>query len=145
MNVARILATKGTGIITIRPEQTVREAIALLAEHNIGALVAVDDRDQPVGIVSERDIVRAAADQEAELFSLSVSELMTKDVITGIPQDDLRVVAHTMTEKRFRHLPIVDKGKLIAIVSIGDVVKTQRDMYEGELDTLHTQILANEV
>ena len=145
MNVARILATKGTGIITIRPEQTVREAIALLAERNIGALVVVDDREQPVGIVSERDIVRAAVHQEAELFSLSVTELMTKDVITGIPQDDLRVVANTMTEKRFRHLPIVDKGKLIAIVSIGDVVKTQRDMYEGELDTLHTQILANEV
>jgi CBS domain-containing protein len=69
---------------------------------------------------------------------------MTKNVITGVPQDDLRVVAGTMTERRFRHLPIMDKGQLIGIISIGDVVKAQRDQYEGEIDTLHTQILAGE-
>lgn len=144
MNVAAILAKKGTGIITIRPDQSIREAIALLASHNIGALVALDDAGQLVGILSERDITRAIAKNE-QVFAQTVAELMTKDVITGVPQDDLRIVANTMTEKRFRHLPIMDKGKLIGIVSIGDVVKAQRDQYEGEIDTLHTQILAGEV
>jgi CBS domain-containing protein len=67
---------------------------------------------------------------------------MTRQPITGVPQDDLLIVANTMTEKRFRHLPIVDKGQLIGIVSIGDVVKAQRDHYAGEIDTLHEQMLA---
>ena len=143
MNVARILATKGSGLITIRPEQSIREAIALLSKHNIGALVATDDKGLPLGILSERDITRAIARNE-QVFDRTVADLMTKEVVIGVPQDDLRVVANTMTERRFRHLPIIDKGKLIGIVSIGDVVKAQRDQYEGEIDTLHTQILAGE-
>lgn len=143
MNVARILATKGKHVVTIRPDQTIREAIALLAEHNIGALVAVDDDHQPVGILSERDITRALANSE-NVFAKLVDELMTRDVITGMPQDDLKSVTNTMTEKRFRHLPIMDKGVLCGIISIGDVVKAQRDQYEGQVDTLETQILADE-
>jgi CBS domain-containing protein len=144
MNIARILATKGMNVITIRPEQSIGEAIALLAKHNIGALVSVDEAGKPVGILSERDIVRAAAKNE-QVFSQTVSELMTKNVIVGMPQDDLRAVAHTMTERRFRHLPIMDEGKLIGIVSIGDVVKAQRDQYEGEVDTLQTQLLVDDI
>ena len=144
MNIAHILATKGMDVITIRPEQSIGEAIALLAKHNIGALVAVDEAGKPVGILSERDIVRAAAKNE-HVFSQTVSELMTENVIVGMPQDDLRAVAYTMTERRFRHLPIMDEGKLIGIVSIGDVVKAQRDQYEGEVDTLQTQLLVDDV
>ena len=144
MNVARILATKGSGVITIQPEQSIREAIAALAKHNIGALVAVDNDGQPVGILSERDITRAIARNE-QIFAQPIAELMTDNPTTGIPQDDLRVVIHTMTERRFRHLPIMDKGKLVGIVSIGDVVKAQRDHFEGEVDTLQTQILAENV
>ena len=143
MNVARILATKGSGVITIHPEQSIREAIALLAKHNIGALIAADDQGLPEGILSERDIIRGIARDE-HVFERTVAELMTRNVVTGVPQDDLRVVAATMTERRFRHLPIIDKDKLIGIISIGDVVKAQRDQYEGEIDTLHTQILADE-
>jgi CBS domain-containing protein len=143
MNVRRILTTKGGGVVTVRPDQTIREAIALLAKHNIGALVAVDAENRPVGILSERDITRQLAKNE-DLFTLPVSDLMTKDVITGMPQDDLKSVAITMTDKRIRHLPIVDQGKLCGIISIGDVVKTQRDQYMGEVDTLQTQILADQ-
>ncbi len=139
MNVAAILAKKGMGVITIRPGQPIRDAIALLAKHNIGALVAVDETDQPVGILSERDIVRAAVKNE-QVFSQTVKDLMTTNVTIGVPQDALRPVLHTMTEKRFRHLPIMDQGKLVGIVSIGDVVKAQRDEYEGELETLDDQI-----
>lgn len=144
MNVKRILATKGSGVITIRPEQTIREAIALLARHNVGALVVVNSSYSPVGIISERDIVRAAAGNE-QLFLLPVSAIMTRELITGLPQDDLGSVAGTMTEKRIRHLPVVEQGKLIGIVSIGDVVKAQRDQYLGEIDTLTTQILGEQV
>jgi len=142
MNVRRILTTKGGGVVTVRPDQTVREAIVLLAKHNIGALVAVDEENRPVGILSERDITRQLSKNE-DLFTLPVSDLMTKNVITGMPQDDLKSVANTMTDKRIRHLPIVDQGKLCGIMSIGDVVKAQRDQYMGEVDTLQTQILAD--
>lgn len=140
MNIAHVLARKGTRVVTARPEQSIREALALLAQHNIGALVVVDDADKPVGILSERDIVREAARTE-RLFALAVHDLMTPEVITGAPEDDLMSVGNTMTEKRIRHLPVVDKGKLVGIVSIGDVVKAQRDQYRGEVDTLQIQIL----
>jgi CBS domain-containing protein len=140
MNIKSILAKKGMTVVTIQPDQSIREAIARLAQHNIGALVAVDEANLPVGILSERDITRALA-QDEQIFARSVSELMTKNVITGLPQDDLISVANTMTERRIRHLPVVEKGKLVGIVSIGDVVKAQRDQYQGEVDTLQSQIL----
>lgn len=142
MNVARLLATKGMTVVTIRPDQTIREAIDLLNRHNIGALVVVEGHDKPVGIISERDIVRQLARNE-ELFADPVRSIMTRDVITGMPQDDLKTVANTMTEKRIRHIPLVDQGKLVGIISIGDVVRVQRDQYQGEIETLHTQILGD--
>jgi CBS domain-containing protein len=142
MNIASLLASKGSKVITIQPEQTVRQALGLLAEHNIGALVVVDRTRQPVGILSERDVVRAAARSE-HVFAEPVSALMTKNVILGLPQDDLASVSNTMTERRVRHLPVVDGGKLIGIVSIGDVVKAQRDQYLGEVETLQTQLLSD--
>ena len=144
MNIKRILATKGTYVITIRPEQKIREAIALLARYNVGALVVVDETGRLAGIISERDIVRAAATDE-ELFARPVGDIMTRNLITGLPQDDLGSVAKTMTEKHIRHLPVVDQGKLVGIISIGDVVKVQRDEYLGEIDTLHDQILGETV
>lgn len=142
MNIASLLAKKSGAPITIRPEQTVRDALALLAKHNIGALIVVNAASTPVGIVSERDIVREAARNE-QVFGRAVSEIMTRDVITGVPEDDLASVANLMTEKRIRHLPVVTGGKLIGIISIGDVVKAQRDTYLGKVETLETQILAD--
>ena len=142
MNIASLLAKKSGAPITIRPEQTVRDALALLARHNIGALIVVNAAGTPVGIVSERDIVREAARNE-QVFARAMSEIMTRDVITGVPEDDLGSVANVMTEKRIRHLPVVTGGKLIGIISIGDVVKAQRDTYQGKVETLETQILAD--
>lgn len=142
MKVRRILAAKSGGIITIRPEQTIREAIALLTEHNIGAVIVVAaGEEKPVGIVSERDIIRRSATDEG-CFPDAVETIMTRDLITGMPQDDLYSVAHTMTERRFRHLPIMDEGRLVGIISIGDVMKAQRDAYRGEVDTREVQLLA---
>jgi len=82
--------------------------------------------------------------KESDIMSVEVGDVMTKNVIVGVPQDDLINVAHTMTERRFRHLPIVDGKRLIGIVSIGDVLKAQRDAYRGQIDTLETQVMAGD-
>lgn len=143
MQIANVLAQKGSGVITIHPDGTIRQALSLLAEHNIGALVVVDQQRKPVGIVSERDIVRALVRNE-RVLSKPVSAIMTRKPIVGSPQDDLVAVGHTMTERRIRHLPVMDQGKLVGIVSIGDIVKAQRDQYRGEVDTLQLQILGEQ-
>jgi CBS domain-containing protein len=140
MNIASILATKGDKVVTIRAEQSIREALGELAQHNIGALVVVDAALRPIGILSERDIVRAAAKNEA-VFPQLVSQLMTRDLVLGSPGDDVGAVGHTMVQRRIRHLPVVDGGKLVGMVSIGDVVKAQRDQYQGEVDTLQTIVM----
>ena len=141
MKVRNILATKKGRLITLQSDQPVRRAVALLSENRIGALVIVDSDGRLVGILSERDIVRSAALNE-QLFGLPVEAIMTRDVIIGMPQDDIISVAHTMLEKRFRHLPIIDEDQLVGIISIGDVLKTQRDAYRGEIETLETRIIA---
>jgi CBS domain-containing protein len=139
MNIASLLAKKGPKVITVQPEQTIRQALALLAQHNIGALVVVDGQGCPIGILSERDVVRSAVRDE-DVFTKTVSALMTKDVILGVPQDDLESVGRTMTDRRIRHLPVVDQRRLVGIISIGDVVKAQRDLYRGEVETLQLEL-----
>jgi len=139
MQISNILAKKGGSVVTLKPGQTIREAIALLVRHRIGALLVVDATGRVVGLISERDIIRAAANNEA-LFGEPVSSIMTRDVIVAHPGDDLKAVEKTMTERRFRHLPIMDHGELIGIVSIGDVVKAALEAYEGEIETLHTRV-----
>ncbi len=141
MNIASVLASKGVKVVTIPSTQTIREALRLLAEHNIGALVVMDDEGgRPAGIVSERDVVRTLARTEA-VFDWPVARIMTKEVIVGAPQDDILTVGRTLTEKRIRHLPVMERGRLVGIVSIGDILKAQRDKYQGEVDTLQTQLL----
>ena len=141
MKVSNILATKGANVITVRPDQTIREVVQVLVQHNIGAVVVMDEAGQLAGIISERDIVRRAA-QDETLFDQPAREIMTRNVVTAMPQDDVMSVAHTMTERRFRHIPIISAGQLLGIISIGDVLKLQRDMYRGEIDTLETQLMA---
>ena len=139
MKISNILATKGIVVYTILPSQTVHNAVALLARHNIGALVVVDDEGRPVGIISERDVVRALVGGE-DVLTKTVDQVMTKTVISALPQDDIQSVMQTMTDKRFRHLPVVEEGELSGIVSIGDVIKALLAEYRGEIDTLQTQI-----
>jgi CBS domain-containing protein len=143
MKVRHVLASKSREVLTARPDQSVREVVAVLARHNIGVLLVVDDRGEIAGIISERDIVRHAVEQE-NLFSLPVSQVMTANVITGMPGDDIVAVSHTMMERNFRHLPIVEDGRLVGIISIRDVLKAQLNEYQGEIDTLETRILAEE-
>ena len=143
MKVSTVLATKKSQIISIAPQQTVADAVELYRQHNIGALVVLNEKKQVVGILSERDIIRRLGDLP-DILHTQVAELMTKDVIVGVPQDSLMSVMNTMTENRFRHLPIMENDELIGIISIGDVIKTQRDQYRGEIDTLEAQLMANQ-
>jgi CBS domain-containing protein len=140
MKIESILTTKSLNVITVRPDQSLKDAIDLLAEHDIGALIVVDELGQPVGIISERDIIREAARTDTVLAQ-TVERVMTKDLIVASPQDDLGAVLQTMTTGNFRHLPIVDKERLIAVISVREVLKVQLDDYQGEVDTLQTQII----
>src|SRR5260370_39371722 len=122
MQIQNILAKKGMNFITIHPAKTLRDVVMLLTKHKIGALVVVDDAGSPSGIISERDIIHAL-DQFGDALKRRVDEVMTRNVIFGAPQDDVKSVEQTMTQKRFRHLPILDQGKLAGIVSITDLVR----------------------
>jgi CBS domain-containing protein len=139
MQISTILATKGSTVVTVTPDQAVREAVALLVDKHIGAVVVVDETGRPVGIVSERDIIRELVKND-RVLSEAVSRVMTRDVIIARPGDDTKAVSKTMTVRRFRHLPVMDHHELVGIISIGDVVKAQLDEYEGEIETLQTRV-----
>ncbi|MEM6411577.1 MAG: CBS domain-containing protein, partial [Pseudomonadota bacterium] len=130
--VAKLLEEKGTSVITIRPEDTLKDAVVLLSEKRIGALVVTDGNNKLVGILSERDIVRKLAATPGQTLPQSVEENMTKKVMPCAPHDSLVSVLHTMTKGRFRHMPVLDKGALVGIVTIGDVVHYRLDELEYE-------------
>lgn len=131
---------KGGNVITVRTDASVVELLDLLSEHRIGAVVVSDDGETVHGIVSERDIVRHLHTDGAALLEAPVSQIMTSEVHTCAPEDSLDDVESTMTERRFRHVPVVVDGKLAAIVSIGDVVKNRIDDLQAERDQLRTYI-----
>jgi signal-transduction protein with cAMP-binding, CBS, and nucleotidyltransferase domain len=106
-------------------------------------LIVLDENEQMVGILTERHIVRQAP-KVGKFLSKRVEELMETKVITGTPHDDLQSLMNIMTEKRIRHLPICEQGKLYGLISVGDVLKTQRDLYQGQAVTLETQLMTAE-
>ena len=126
-------------VVTISPDATVRDLIALLAEHNVGALVVSDDGERVTGIVSERDVVRQLH-SDADVLERPVSQIMTTDVRTCSGSDAVTDLMQTMTEHRIRHVPVVADGKLTGIISIGDVVKSRIGELEFERDQLDTYL-----
>lgn len=137
MLVKDVLAHKGTSVATIPPDSSIADAVALLAEHHVGALVVSDDGHRIDGIVSERDVVRALHSRGDGLLGAAVREIMTANVHTCDPHDEIRSLARTMTDNRFRHMPVEVDGSLAGIVTIGDVVKGRLD----ELETEHDQMV----
>ena len=124
MQVDNILATKGSNVVTIRPNQAVREALAMLAKHNVGALVVADDELCCVGIISERDYSRKVILRDRSSKKTAVSEIMTAEIRTVGAATTVAECMELMTEHRIRHLPVLDdESKLAGVVSIGDVVK----------------------
>jgi CBS domain-containing protein len=136
MRISEILRSKGGEVATIDPGADVRALLSLLAEHNIGAVVVSTDGETIEGIVSERDIVRRLGERGADLLGEPVSSIMTATVRTCEPSDLVEDLRATMTEHRIRHLPVVRDGKLIGIVSIGDVVKSAIAELETEREQL---------
>ena len=140
MTVARILAEKGREVFTTRPYRTLKEVIELLAERGVGAVVVADDSMSVLGILSERDVVRVIARYGARALDDQVSRHMTPKVTTITRDSTIDEVMQTMTEGRFRHLPVVEDGRLIGIVSIGDVVKRHISAIDGERQALREYI-----
>lgn len=123
MRVKTILSNKGDQVVKVTSGDSIRTTVEVLQHHNFGALVVSDDGETVTGIISERDLVRAMVDQGPGLLDLRVADLMTRDVRTCSPEDDIEDVMDTMTNGRFRHMPVVVEGKLAGVISIGDLVK----------------------
>ena len=139
MTVAAILADKGRDVLTIAAANSLGDAVAILAKRRVGALVVVEDGDRIVGIVSERDIVRAIAGGAAALDQ-PVSSVMTKNVMTCSDGETIDSVMSRMTKGRFRHLPVAENGRLTGIISIGDVVKARIEQVEREAEEMRAYI-----
>ena len=134
-----IRGKSSAAVITITPDATVRELLALLAEHNIGAVIVSADGASVDGIVSERDVVRKLNGHD-EILDANVDQIMTAVVQTCEPGEDVDQLMAIMTEHRIRHVPVLDDGELIAVVSIGDVVKSRISQLEFERDQLDSYV-----
>jgi CBS domain-containing protein len=132
MNVAAILKLKGRGVVTTTPDKSLLEVAKLLQEHGIGCVVIEGDDGNVAGIVSERDLVRAIGHSGGTVLKEPVSAYMTKTVITAREADTIDRVMSEMSSHRFRHMPVVERGRLIGLVSIGDVVKMR--IAEAEME-----------
>ena len=136
MRIADVLRGKGIQVVTVTPDTKVRDLLAILAEHRIGAVVVSRDGTAIDGIASERDIVQALAQRGAAVMSEPVTAIYTAEVHTVTPQTPIEEVMRMMTERRVRHAPVVVDGRLRGIVSIGDVVKIRIDELETERTAL---------
>jgi CBS domain-containing protein len=136
MLISDILRGKGSDVVTVSPDATVEALIGLLAQHRIGALVVSPDGTSVGGIVSERDIVRALATRGAGVLTETVDQICTHDVVTAPPTFRVAELMEAMTKGRFRHVPVVVEGRLVGIVSIGDVVKSSMSELESEREAL---------
>ncbi len=140
MIVASILNTKGREIRHIAADMKVRDAAKFLKENGIGAAMILDGAGGPEGVFSERDVLHAVADRGSVALSQAVGELMTRDLATCGPNDTIDSVMATMTDRRCRHLPVVENGKVVGVVSIGDVVKSRIAEAETEAEALKAYI-----
>jgi CBS domain-containing protein len=140
MIVNRILSIKGRNVVSIKPDRTLGEAAKLLSEKRIGALLVCDDQQPVSGIVSERDIVRAISAHGAQALSEPVSQFMTEKVVTCTTKTQINDVMEIMTREKFRHVPVVENGSLVGIVSIGDVVKLRLEEIEAEAQAIKEYI-----
>ena len=142
MLVSQILRTKGDSVFTVGPNETVGSASALLHSRRVGALVVLDEADQVVGIVSERDVVRVVAEAGAGGLGQPISACMSKGVVFAEPNEQVDALLTRMTDRRIRHLPVCRDKRLVGIVSIGDLVKAKIAEAEAETEGLKNYIAA---
>jgi CBS domain-containing protein len=141
MLVSQILKAKGDTVFTATPGETLGALAAMLNSRRVGAMVVLD-QDRVVGIVSERDVIRAVAEAGAEALGRAVADFMTKDVVFADPGDRIDQLLAQMTDRRIRHLPVCKDERLVGIVSIGDLVKSKIGEVEAEADGLRAYIAA---
>ena len=143
MYVADILNAKGTEVIATGPAETVAATANLLNDRRIGAVIVRDAKDNVIGVVSERDIIRGIALNGASALDMEVRDLMTSEVVTCKPTDTISEVMRVMTTRRFRHLPVMEDGALKGMISIGDVVKYRLEETEMEARVLRDYVIAS--
>lgn len=142
MHVEQLLKKKGDRLVTNRPEDTLEAAAQLLSVNNIGALPVRDASGRLVGMISERDLVRRLAEQGARALSLKVGDVMSRDVATCAPGDSVKSVMETMSRRHIRHVPVVDAGGLIGIISQRDVMRSVLDETQLEMNVLRDVLIA---
>ena len=140
MVIAGILKSKGGVVLSVSPLAPVADVVQTLASNRIGAVLVVAGSGQLLGILSERDIVRSLAENGAGTLDRTAADLMTSDVTTATPQTSVAEAMEMMTIGRFRHVPVLDEGRLIGLVSIGDVVKAKIADAEHEVDSLRSYV-----
>lgn len=140
LRISAILERKGKDVVTVSPDAMLLAAANTLSEHNIGALVVSADGKAVDGIISERDLVRELARLGTGAVKRTVADVMTRDITTCTPDETLDDLMSTMTQRRIRHVPILEDDALVGIVSIGDVVKTRLDMLEVEKESLEQYV-----
>ncbi|HEY4920359.1 MAG TPA: CBS domain-containing protein [Xanthobacteraceae bacterium] len=140
MTVKAILSRKGTNVVTADPNASLGEAVKTLAAHRIGAIVVTGADRRIVGILSERDIVRVLAEKGPSALDAPIAEAMTRKVTTCAAGDTVSELMERMTEGKFRHLPVVEQGRLTGIISIGDIVKSRVQEMEQESNALRDYI-----
>jgi CBS domain-containing protein len=136
MSISAILHNKGNQVFKAAPTDTVLSAVGALARHRIGAVIVEDARMRPVGIFSERDFVNATAQHGAAALTMTVEKLMSAPIISVLPTESVEAALATMTRSKIRHLPVIDQGKLLGIVSIGDLVKQRLEEKALEANVL---------
>ena len=140
MTVAAILRHKGTRVVSVEPADTIARVATSLSENRIGAVLVIDRADQLLGILSERDIVRCLAANGARTLEMTAGQLMTRALHVAHPETTVAEAMTMMTIGRFRHMPVLDDGRLIGLVSIGDVVKARIMQQESEVDSLRAYV-----
>ena len=142
VSVGEILKAKGSDVVTISGDASVADAVAKLRDAEIGAVVVTTDGDKVEGVLSERDVVGALADHGADALDRKVKDLMSRRVATCSPEDGVEKVMQEMTQLRARHFPVVEDGRLVGIVTIGDVVKNRLDEVQLETNVLRDNYIA---
>ncbi len=142
MTVAKILQSKGTAdVVTIGSDKSVADAASVLSEKRIGSLVVSDDGTAAMGILSERDIVREVGRRGHVCLGDKVTEMMTREIVTCVKEDKADAILAQMTKGRFRHMPVVEGGKMIGLITLGDVVKYRLEEIKMEKDALEGMIM----
>ncbi len=136
MKTKDILAEKGTRVITVQETLLLVDVVSMFFADRIGSVVVVNDHNEVIGIVAPNDVLRAIHHHPEYITTITVSEIMTRNIIVVTPEDDIDKLMSIMTKNRIRHLPVIDKGRLTGLVSIGDVVKAQTSMQEVKINYL---------